>query len=632
MLLHNIGCRILEGPVTDSAHLWVLARVMSRDEFEEALEERALADLPRNPLPDQDDDELTALARKLGNAAAAQERFDKLLHQMRAQRRGAGERAVLREPGPPPAADGATKVAGEARPDVRIVELEAPLAPLDATLDAARPGPVFDPSRVSPEASAPPPDRPPEVPRQPFKPALKPPAAPRPPTLAAGTEKKPIMLAQVQERPVGARREARAAAREQGLKISRPRPSLARSRAVEGFVPRERKPKDDQDAEQPLARSVRFADEEEKQGDVENASRSSRGSAPAVAPTGSQTSASGTPLAIFDVEDARSPLEGSAQGLPSLFGRLRLPEEEGEAGTAAPAALNAVRARLAAEVSSTAPSEALDLEAADAGTQRSIEALMNYGRASTGSPVPKEVLRGAVALAPRLRASLPPELERALEESEAESDDWQASDDDDDDGEMDALSAAYRDEEDEDEEEGQDAQPGTNPRLVRRREARSSAYQIKLTFFGQMHSHLEAWISPATLALLRLPPRAPEPALEPAPAETRRALGNVLAGVLPSTLRELAAQGARPEAERALGELLRTLRCRAALPPFRPAQWEVLVLVLLKAASMERAPGLRPLFETREGIQKLGLALGRRCFTIEEFYAVLDLLLEEDKA
>ncbi|KDD74720.1 hypothetical protein H632_c1113p0, partial [Helicosporidium sp. ATCC 50920] len=151
--------KILEGPVTDSAHLWVLARVMSRDEFEEALEERALADLPRNPLPDQDDDELTALARKLGNAAAAQERFDKLLHQMRAQRRGAGERAVLREPGPPPAADGATKVAGEARPDARIVELEAPLAPLDATLDAARPGPVFDPSRVSPEASAPPPDR-----------------------------------------------------------------------------------------------------------------------------------------------------------------------------------------------------------------------------------------------------------------------------------------------------------------------------------------------------------------------------------------------------------------------------------------------------------------------------------------
>lgn len=59
-------------------------------------------------------------------------------------------------------------------------------------------------------------------------------------------------------------------------------------------------------------------------------------------------------------------------------------------------------------------------------------------------------------------------------------------------------------------------------------------------------------------------------------------------------------------------------------------QWQLLLIILLKALSMQRAPFLRPAFESREGISRLNAALANRLFTIEEFYAVLELVVVEE--
>jgi hypothetical protein len=58
----------------------------------------------------------------------------------------------------------------------------------------------------------------------------------------------------------------------------------------------------------------------------------------------------------------------------------------------------------------------------------------------------------------------------------------------------------------------------------------------------------------------------------------------------------------------------------------QPTQWQVVSLLLLKALSLERCPALRPAFETRQGIERLGRLLGTLSFTIDEFYAQLELL------
>ena len=57
------------------------------------------------------------------------------------------------------------------------------------------------------------------------------------------------------------------------------------------------------------------------------------------------------------------------------------------------------------------------------------------------------------------------------------------------------------------------------------------------------------------------------------------------------------------------------------------AQWQTVLLVFLKALSLRRAPFLQPAFETREGIGRFNQALATRRFTVEEFYAVLELLV-----
>lgn len=59
--------------------------------------------------------------------------------------------------------------------------------------------------------------------------------------------------------------------------------------------------------------------------------------------------------------------------------------------------------------------------------------------------------------------------------------------------------------------------------------------------------------------------------------------------------------------------------------PLSDPQWQVILLVLLKALSLERVPALRPAFEEREGVARLSAALRGLGCTLEAFGALLDV-------
>lgn len=159
----------------------------------------------------------------------------------------------------------------------------------------------------------------------------------------------------------------------------------------------------------------------------------------------------------------------------------------------------------------------------------------------------------------------------------------------------------------------------------------SSGFRIRLTFFGMLFSHLEAWCTAGTQMLLASGPEEPLP---PPPAAASPpvlvALTRFLDVALPPVAAALLLGAARADAERGLAELARTFRLTGPLPALKGPQWQVAVVVLLKALSLERVPSLREAFESRDGLCRLSQLLGSLSFTMDEFYAVLELLALPD--
>lgn len=291
-------------------------------------------------------------------------------------------------------------------------------------------------------------------------------------------------------------------------------------------------------------------------------------------------------MIVFDVEDAEGPLEGAQQGLPARFGRLRVAD--------------------ASEVGAPAPPRQPEVEAPGAAAPPA---------ASAAEEVLMQRLRqGTARLFPALAASLPPEIAARLEEEDSASEG--ASTD------TEAERWENLDSSDE-EEEGGGGEGGAG--------GRRSEFQSQLSFFGELFSHLDAWVTEDTLRLLASAPGAPVPPPAPAVPEILTALRRLVGAALPALLARLEAGGARAVVERRVDELLSTLRLAGALPAFRAAQWAVLALALLKALSLERAPELRAAFETREGAARVGKVLAEAAFTVEEFYAVLELICPMDE-
>lgn len=159
---------------------------------------------------------------------------------------------------------------------------------------------------------------------------------------------------------------------------------------------------------------------------------------------------------------------------------------------------------------------------------------------------------------------------------------------------------------------------------------RSGRRPYKFSFFTQLHMHLEVWVTDSTLDLMQGRGSFEDRVLPEAVPEIHNALSRFIGIALHPVMEKLRIGVPRGEVERAVADTLRTLRLTGPLPAFTAVQWQSVVIVMLKALSMERLPSLRPTFETREGIQRLGQALGANAMTLEEFYAILELLLEED--
>ena len=59
-------------------------------------------------------------------------------------------------------------------------------------------------------------------------------------------------------------------------------------------------------------------------------------------------------------------------------------------------------------------------------------------------------------------------------------------------------------------------------------------------------------------------------------------------------------------------------------------EWQLVILVLLKALSMERLPALKPSLEGRAGVQNITSFLSRFSYTLEEFDALLETIMPVD--
>ena len=100
-----------------------------------------------------------------------------------------------------------------------------------------------------------------------------------------------------------------------------------------------------------------------------------------------------------------------------------------------------------------------------------------------------------------------------------------------------------------------------------------SSYRLGLSFFGTLHTHVEAWVTDATVELLRLEPGvAQQPSAPDSSPEVVAALARFLAIALPPVAVALALAPPRGEVERALDELLRTMRVLGPLPAFKVSQ------------------------------------------------------------
>lgn len=67
-----------------------------------------------------------------------------------------------------------------------------------------------------------------------------------------------------------------------------------------------------------------------------------------------------------------------------------------------------------------------------------------------------------------------------------------------------------------------------------------------------------------------------------------------------------------------------------ALHYLQEAQWQVLVLLLLKGLSLEKLPALQPAFESRDGVAAVQGTLEQLGTHLEELHALMDILLIAD--
>jgi hypothetical protein len=314
---------------------------------------------------------------------------------------------------------------------------------------------------------------------------------------------------------------------------------------------------------------------------------------------------------VLDVEDAPGPIEGAEHALNSKFGRLRVANaDEVQVVAGVPSVDGNTSNSTIQEEGTTNGNDTVAATTSTAATAAGTE------EPSVDEILAQRLRQGASKYFPQLAATLPPELAQTLDDSASEAassdagteeEEWMLSDTDTD-------------------EEAEVAEISSN----------GGRFRSRPTFFGELVTNLDAWVTGSTVALLQ---RGPDDAStgqahnnfslsSQSVPEIETALSRFIAFALPPVMEKLAIGMPKGEVERNLMELIKTLQLVSALPAFTSSQWQLVVAMFLKALSIERVPGLQPAFETREGVHRMNQMLTANLFTIEEFVAVLEILLE----
>ncbi|KAL4539560.1 hypothetical protein Ndes2437B_g02073 [Nannochloris sp. 'desiccata'] len=630
--------RLLEHSIESEEQLWSIARVMSGEEFLAASEERCLAGLCGNALCSQAMPKIESkgnyqidslekkvyatvegpgyccvdcaaaskgFAHRLGSGGQAMHRFERLMEQLREKKRK--QKLLLEEE-------------SSAQQPASTTSEENPTEKQQITPPHAGPAtaPVKKPKGVLKKKS----------------------------DLAAGSVKVPIMAAEVKERdPTGNGAEPPKA------------PSAQKTHAVEGYVPKAALKQHRKERKE--ERRVRFSDAADDTSDNKTGKAALTNESCEINPSGDdweedqpeedlkkeekhqpkqegseqavQPPINGQPAVfVLDVEDAEGPIEGAEHALSSKFGRLRVANGIDLEEVGLPVDTNSATQQQSItdyEVIIEPGSEAT-ADIKDSCPDTTVTASAKEEEEPSIDKVLAQRLRqGASKYFPRLGATLPPELAQALDDSASEAASSDAGNESAAEDEDEEWMLSDTDTEDDDEylENRENSGAGCS----------GGRFRSRPTLFGELVTNLDIWVTDVTVQLLQTGPgdasflsssKTPSSSVP----EIETALSRFIAFALPPVMEKLAIGMPKGEVERNLMELIKTLQLVSALPAFMSSQWQLVVMMFLKALSMEHVPGLRPAFETREGVHRVNKILTANGFTIEEFVAVLEILLESD--
>ena len=152
------------------------------------------------------------------------------------------------------------------------------------------------------------------------------------------------------------------------------------------------------------------------------------------------------------------------------------------------------------------------------------------------------------------------------------------------------------------------------------------------TFFTELFTFFDYWITDHTLCMMSdrkdVLPEASVPI--PQVPEIMNAIMRFISIACTSLASSLHAENLRRDITEDVAHVVRTFRMDQALPAFQSKQWVIVALIILKSLSFHAHPEYQPLTDTREAISHISTILGNANFTVEEFYAVLDLFITNE--
>ncbi|KAL0032891.1 hypothetical protein WJX77_005051 [Trebouxia sp. C0004] len=157
-------------------------------------------------------------------------------------------------------------------------------------------------------------------------------------------------------------------------------------------------------------------------------------------------------------------------------------------------------------------------------------------------------------------------------------------------------------------------------------------FRMEMSPFGAIYTLLESWPTESTRAYLASEDCADRQLRQSQILGTSqqmlKTMSTIFARVVPSIVRQMRVCVPRSTVEKHLYELLASMHFPTPIPAIKDTQWQVVVLVLMKALSLHRIPALQDTLESRHGLAALDKLLKSQEFSSEMFDALLEVLLE----